>query len=129
MKIFKQLRKGQNIKENYEKIKENYNCRNKNSCPLHAKCLAPSITYGAKIPSNQINCKKKTKNIGTEETSFKHRFNNLTKFCYLEEYENDTAIQRILSNKQPFHIKSHLENNKEMRTLQHNQKKILRMSQ
>ena len=62
MKIFKQLRKGQNIKENYEKIKENYNCRNKNSCPSHAKCLAPSITYGAKIPSNQINCKKKKKN-------------------------------------------------------------------
>ena len=67
MKIFKQLRKGQNIKENCEKIKENYNCRNKNSCPSYAKCLAPSITYGAKIPSNQINCKK-TKKKKTKKT-------------------------------------------------------------
>ena len=44
----------------------------------------------------------------------------------MEQYENSRAIQRILQNKtQSFHTKSHLENNKEIRTFQHKQKKML----
>ena len=60
--------------------------------------------------SLQITLYKEKIYIETCETGFKHEFNNHTKSWNLKQYENDTAIQKILHNKmQPFHIKSHLE--------------------
>ena len=80
--------------------------------------------------SNQLNYKQKIY-IGTAETDFKQRFSNHTKSFNLEHYENDTELsKRILDNKtQPFHTKSYLENNNEMRTFQYNQKKMLSVPQ
>ena len=108
---------------------ESCNCRNKNNCPLDRKCLTPNIIYEAQITSNQLNYKQRIY-IGTAETEFKQRFNNHTKSFNLEHYENDTELSKeYWKIKQPFHTKSHLENNKEMRTFQRNQKKMLSVSQ
>ena len=118
------------VLNNTAETEESCNCRNKNNCPLDGKCLTPNIIYEAQITSNQRNYKQKVY-IGTAEIDFKHRFNNHTKSFNLEHYENDTELSnKILDNKtQSFHTKSHLENNKEMRTFQHNQKKTLSVSQ
>ena len=45
---------------------------------LDSSVLYPNIIYEAQMTSNQLNYKQKIY-IGTAETDFKHRFNNLTK--------------------------------------------------
>ena len=82
----------------------------------------------SKITSNQRYYKEKAY-IGSRKVHFKDSFNNHIKSFNLKQYENNTAIRGILGNKtQPFHTKSHLENNKEMCTLTHMYKKIMPVS-
>ena len=61
------------------------------------------------------------------------RFNIHTKSFNLEHdknYQNGTKLSKEYYNKtQPFHTKSHLENNNKMYTLEHNQKEMLSPSQ
>ena len=72
------------VLNNTAEIEEGYNCRKRNSCPLHGKWLTPNIIYEAQKVY-----------IGTAETDFKQRFNNHTKSFNLEHYENDTlSIQQ-----------------------------------
>ena len=43
------------VLNNTAETEESCNCRNKNNCPLDAKCLTPNIIYEAQITSNQRN--------------------------------------------------------------------------
>ena len=43
------------ILHQYNKIKDECNCRNKKYCPLDGKCLSPNIVYQGKITSSQPN--------------------------------------------------------------------------
>ena len=119
-----------NVLNDTADIEDSCNYSNKNNCPLYGKSLTSNIIYEAQITLNQLNYKQKIY-LGTAETDFKHRLSNHTKSFNLEHYENDTELsKRILDNKmQSFHTKSHLENNKEMRIFQYNQKKMLSVSQ
>ena len=97
--------------------------------PPDGKCLTPNIIYETQIMLNQLNYNQKIY-IGTAETDFKHRFKNHTKSFNLKHYENNTALSKeYWAIKRNHFTPSHLENNKEMRTFQHNQKKMLSVSQ
>ena len=74
------------VLNNTAEIEEGCNCRNRNSWPLDVKCLTPKIIYEAQITSNGPNYKQKIY-IGTAETYFKHRFDNLRKSLNFEHYE------------------------------------------
>ena len=112
-----------NVLNNTAENEENCNRRNKNNFSVDGKCFTPNIIYESQIMSNQLKYKQEIY-IGTTEADFKHRFSNHTKSFNLEHYENDTE-----QFKEHWTIKSHLESNKEMRTFQFNQKKMLSVSQ
>ena len=132
MQSIKSIMNNHNITvlNNTTEIEESCNCRTKNICPLDGKCLTPNIICKAQITLNQLNCKQENY-IRATETDFKHRFNNHTKSFNLEHYKNNTELSKEYwtAKHKPFHTKSHLENNKEISTFQHNQKEMLSLSQ
>ena len=117
------------VLNNTAEIEESCNCRNKNNCLLDGKCLTPNIIYEAQITSNQLNYQQKIY-IGTAETDFEHRFSNHTKSCNFEHYENDTELSKECwtIKRNHFTPKVAWKNNKEMRTFQYKQKKVLSVS-
>ena len=79
------------------------------------------------ITSNNPNYRKIY--TGTTELNFKQILDNHAKTLSLEHYENNTKLYKEQwLPKQSFHTRTHLENNKEMGTFQHNQKKRLSVS-
>ena len=82
-----------NILHQKNEIKDEYNCRNKKSCPLGGKCLSPNIVYQGKINSSQPNYNEKV-DFGVAEKSFKDRFYNQAKSFTHEDYANDTELSK-----------------------------------
>ena len=81
------------ILHQYNKIKDECNCRNKKYCPLDWKCLSPNIVYQGKITSSQSNYNDQVY-FGVAKKLFKDRFYNHTKSFTHEDYANDTELSK-----------------------------------
>ena len=71
-----------------EEIKDNCNCRIKNSCPLEGNCNVRNIVYQAKFVTPQ----SKETYIGLCDTTFKERYRNHTCSFRNERYKNVTGL-------------------------------------
>ena len=73
-----------------EEIKDNCNCRIKNSCPLEGNCNVRNIVYQAKFVTPQ----SKETYIGLCDTTFKERYRNHTCSFRNERYKNVTELSK-----------------------------------
>ena len=78
------------------------NCRSKENCSLHNKCLAPKIVYRADV-KNLTNDEKKFY-LGVTETPFKERFGNHTRDFKHFKYRNSTELSKYLWELKDAHI-------------------------
>ena len=70
------------------------NCRSKESCPLHNKCLTPKIVYRADV-KNLIN-NEKMFYLGVPQTPFKEGFGNRTRDFKHPKYRNGTELSKYI---------------------------------
>ena len=70
------------------------NCRSKENCSLHNKCLAPKIVYRADV-KNLTNDEKKI-NLGVTVTPFKERFGNHKRNFKHPECRNSTELSKCV---------------------------------
>ena len=71
-----------------EEIKDNCNCRIKNSCPLEGNCNVRNIVYQAEVVTPQ----SKETYIGFGNRTFKQRYRNHTCSFRNERYKNVTGL-------------------------------------
>ena len=75
-----------------EKIDDNCNCRDKNSCPLEGNCNTRNIVYQAEVVTSQT----KETYIGLCDTTFKERYRNHTCSFRHERYKNVTELSKYI---------------------------------
>ena len=68
------------------------NCRVKDDCPLHGKCLVSSVIYKATVTHGNI----QKQYVGLVGGSFKMRYNNHTKSFRHKRYANDTELSKYV---------------------------------
>ena len=71
----------------------NYNCRNKDTCPLPKSCQTKCIVYQANIDCNIAGYKQKCY-LGSCEKAFKDRFGNHKKLCNHAKHKNDPELSK-----------------------------------
>ena len=71
----------------------NYNCRNKDNCPLPNTCQTKYIIYQANIDCDIAGYKQKCY-LGSCETTFKYRFGNHKKSFNHLKHKNDTELSK-----------------------------------
>ena len=75
-----------------EEIKDNCNCRIKNSCPLEGNCNVRNIVHQAEVVTPQSN----ETYIRLCETTFKERYRNHTCSFRNERYKNVTDFSKYI---------------------------------
>ena len=75
-----------------EKIDDNCNCRDKNSCPLEGNCNTRNIVYQAEV----VTSKTKETYIGLCDITFKERYRNYTCSFRHEWYKNVTELSKYI---------------------------------
>ena len=70
------------------------NCRSKENCPLHNKCLSPKIVYRADVKNLTNN--KKMFYLGVPQTPFKERFGNGTRDFKQPKYRNSIELSKYI---------------------------------
>ena len=71
----------------------NWNCRNKNNCPLPNSCQTKRIVYQANIDCDIAGYKQKCYS-GSCETTFKGLFGNHKKSLHHLKHKNDTELSK-----------------------------------
>ena len=86
---------------------DNWNCRNKEACPLQNKCTNKDIVYKATISTSNANDTRHY--IGMTSSTFKERYRNHIKSFTHKKYSNETELSKhiwhLKQNKTDFTIK------------------------
>ena len=71
---------------------DNYNCRNKEACPLQNKCMNKDIVYKATISTSNTNDTKHY--ISMTSSTFKERYRNHIESFTHKKYSNETELSK-----------------------------------